>query len=259
VCPRKQRNGLANDEGGEQVSAVSLESLVATEPTPARTRAWQSRETWARAVPAGFFVGLAIIRRDAIASSATGLVSATSLVDGVEAGLMLLFILLNALFYLFIAALFLGRLAPRASSQGRWPAVLAMAGTWGAAPMALMPIVNNGAAWTLTANLVTLIGMAASCLALFTLGRHFGIRPRARGVVSHGIYARIRHPLYVFEAIAQLGTLIVVFSPAALAVFVAYLGLQLGRALTEERLLAATFPAYREYMARTSRFIPGVV
>jgi protein-S-isoprenylcysteine O-methyltransferase Ste14 len=97
------------------------------------------------------------------------------------------------------------------------------------------------------------------CIVLATLGRHFGIRPGARGVVSRGAYSRVRHPLYAAEAIAQLGLLIAVFSPLAVLTFGLYLALQFRRALLEERVLAATFPSYREYQARTSRFIPGLI
>lgn len=241
------------------MSVATLSSLSEAEAPQPHARVWRSREFWGRAVPAGFFVGLVVIRRQLFADAASRLVSAPTFAEAAQAGLMLLFICLSAVFYIFISAAYLRRCAPCAASQGVWPSMLAMAGTWSAGPLALLPIVNGEPAWTIAASALTVFGVAASCLALFTLGKHFGIRPRARGVVSRGVYSRIRHPLYVFETIAQLGTLIVVLSPLALAIFATYVAFQVGRALTEERLLAQTFPAYRDYMARTSRFIPGVI
>src|SRR5438477_8829468 len=97
--------------------AVALESLASVEPTAIRRSGWRSRETWARAVPAGIFVGLVLIRREALVEAADGLMASSTLVEAAQSGLMILFLTLSAVFYLFIAALFLGRHTARASSD----------------------------------------------------------------------------------------------------------------------------------------------
>src|SRR5690348_6831885 len=174
-----------------------MATVILTEAVPqslmSRRSAWRSREIWTRVLPAALFVTMALVRRDPVLAAANGLLSAGSFVDGFRSGLLALFLLLTSAFYFFIAALFLRRLPARTTGQGHRSAGLALAGTWGAAPLALMPIVNGGVSWTLVADVLAIVGLAASCVTVLTLGRHFGIRPRARGVVDHGIYRYIRH------------------------------------------------------------------
>jgi protein-S-isoprenylcysteine O-methyltransferase Ste14 len=84
-------------------------------------------------------------------------------------------------------------------------------------------------------------------------------RPRAEGVlVDTGVYARVRHPLYVGIVTAAVGWGLLTASPLALAL-VGALALVLDlKARREEAWLAETYPDYAAYRARTHRFIPGV-
>ncbi len=79
-------------------------------------------------------------------------------------------------------------------------------------------------------------------------------------LVTGGIYARLRHPMYAafwLWAIAQ--ALLVpnaVAGPAGLVGFGILFALRVGE---EERLMLATFGEdYRAYMARTARLVPGI-
>jgi protein-S-isoprenylcysteine O-methyltransferase Ste14 len=79
-------------------------------------------------------------------------------------------------------------------------------------------------------------------------------------LVTHGVYSRIRHPMYTslfLNALAQLLLLANwVAGAAMLVVFTAMFVTRLG---PEERLMRETFgAAYDDYAARTKRLVPGV-
>lgn len=101
-------------------------------------------------------------------------------------------------------------------------------------------------------------GTMFTLYSLRFLGRHFGVVSDVRGLVTSGPYAWVRHPLYAGEAITLLGVAISIASPLALGSFIIGQSLQAWRARTEEESLAAAFPEYREYAARTPMLIPGL-
>ena len=95
-------------------------------------------------------------------------------------------------------------------------------------------------------------GYALVVTARIQLGRSFSFRPEAKGLVTHGLYSRIRNPMYVFVDVMILGLILVLewhwvlVIPAALAV------LQTRLARREEKLLQATFgQAYVDYRNQT--------
>ena len=110
------------------------------------------------------------------------------------------------------------------------------------------------------------IGVQVATFALLVWARvTFGMRsfryrasPTAGGVVTHGPYRYVRHPIYA----ALLG-----FSAAGVAShwsaanvivwFFVLLGFGI-RIVCEERLLRNRYPAYVEYASRTKRVIPFV-
>jgi protein-S-isoprenylcysteine O-methyltransferase Ste14 len=217
------------------------------------------KDILSRAVPATYFLLIALTRGERLSAALVAFPAATSSPEQVRVGLSIVQIVLELTFYLMVAALFVLRARTVARDTGPRATLIALAGVYGAAPLAFLPPVEHGVALGLVASVLMAVGLLACCLILGTLGRHFGVRPGARGVVSHGAYAHVRHPLYVAEAVTQLGLLITVISPLAVLTYCLYLALQYRRALLEERVLAATFPAYHEYQSRTSRFIPGLI
>jgi protein-S-isoprenylcysteine O-methyltransferase Ste14 len=213
----------------------------------------------ARLVPAVFFTALLVLRWYPIERALHDIALAVSATAALQSGLQLAYNLLAALFYLLVAVLFLRRLPATTLASGPWPLALAVAGTWSAAPLVFLTPTENGLATALVATALMVAGIAGSCVTLGTLGRSFGVRPGARELVTGGPYRFVRHPLYVFEALTQLGVLLVVLSPFAVALFALHLCLQGWRALLEERVLSGAFPAYRTYQASTSRFVPGLI
>ncbi len=77
-------------------------------------------------------------------------------------------------------------------------------------------------------------------------------------VVDGGLYRHVRHPIYTGDLLLLLGLELALNSWLVLAV-VALAPVVLAQAVREEKLLLVNLPGYREYCARTKRFIPYVV
>ncbi|HEY7789021.1 MAG TPA: isoprenylcysteine carboxylmethyltransferase family protein [Vicinamibacterales bacterium] len=89
-------------------------------------------------------------------------------------------------------------------------------------------------------------------LARLELGRAFSVQAKASTLVTTGIYARIRHPIYLFGGLMIAGVLIWAHRPWWLLIFVVLIPMQRLRVRKEERVLEATFgEAYREYRRKT--------
>jgi len=89
-------------------------------------------------------------------------------------------------------------------------------------------------------------------LARLQLGESFAVRAEAKRLVTHGLYSRIRHPIYLFGGLAFLGVFLVLGWYVWLVIFLAIHVAQYFRARREEQVLAEAFgDAYREYKART--------
>ncbi len=103
-----------------------------------------------------------------------------------------------------------------------------------------------------------LIGGLFSLLALFWLRQSFSITPQARGLVTAGPYSFVRHPMYVGSVAAMAGVVLLKSSVLAVAMFLAWLGLQYWRSRLEEQLLLEEFPDYRNYLEGTGAFFPRI-
>lgn len=89
-------------------------------------------------------------------------------------------------------------------------------------------------------------GIAWQLFAKVSLKRSFGVLPANRGVVSHGAYRFVRHPMYLGYFVTDLGFVLTNFSLFNLAVLAAQLTFQVGRITQEEKLLE-TDASYRCY------------
>jgi protein-S-isoprenylcysteine O-methyltransferase Ste14 len=106
-----------------------------------------------------------------------------------------------------------------------------------------------------------IVGANAVYLSARALGKALTPFPRPRHsgeLVTHGLYARARHPIYGGGILFFVGWAL--FSaPAALAGVVALAVLWDRKAAFEERLLAATYAGYDEYRRRVRwRLLPFV-
>lgn len=99
---------------------------------------------------------------------------------------------------------------------------------------------------------VTVIFCVLLTVARIELGNAFSLTPQARFLVTRGIYARVRHPVYVFSALALTGLFLYIDIPRLLLSLVIIIPMQIIRARREERVLEEKFgEAYREYRKST--------
>jgi len=100
--------------------------------------------------------------------------------------------------------------------------------------------------------MIGLPSLALLVLARIELGGSFSVRPKAQALVTHGLYSRIRNPIYVFAALAVAGVFLYLDKPVGLLVLVILIPMQVYRARQEEKVLEAKFgDEYRQYKSRT--------
>lgn len=104
--------------------------------------------------------------------------------------------------------------------------------------------------WTGLAMIV--FGFSFWAVAHVQLGASFSATAQARHLVTHGLYSRIRNPIYVFGSIAIAGVFLFLQKPWVLLAFVVVIPMQFLRARNEARVLEAAFADnYREYRKKT--------
>jgi protein-S-isoprenylcysteine O-methyltransferase Ste14 len=162
------------------------------------------------------------------------------------------------LFLALIAVMTIARRRPVRQADGWLPRFAGLAGFLLLYALLLLPRAEPDPAWGGAALGLLLAGHFLCAVALMQLGRSLSIMPEARRLVTEGLYARIRHPLYLGEAIATIGVLLLYRIPAAFALVAIQFCLQLWRMREEEKVLVAAFPEYAEYRRRTARLIPGI-
>jgi len=110
------------------------------------------------------------------------------------------------------------------------------------------------------------IAVQCAAVALMVWARlTFGVRsmhaaanPTAGGLVTTGPYHFIRHPIYTAGCLIGWAGMVAHWSPTSAMYGVLLFAGALIRMLCEERLVAETYPAYRDYARVTKRMIPYV-
>jgi protein-S-isoprenylcysteine O-methyltransferase Ste14 len=129
--------------------------------------------------------------------------------------------------------------------------------------LALVGLLLNDSLLSASPIVIAVQGAAVALMAWarVTFGlrsMHAGADPTAGGLVTTGPYHFIRHPIYTAACLFGWAGVVAHWSlTAALCGALLFAG-ALVRMLCEERLVAETYPAYREYARVTKRMIPYV-
>jgi protein-S-isoprenylcysteine O-methyltransferase Ste14 len=104
----------------------------------------------------------------------------------------------------------------------------------------------------LSGAVVAGVALAMVVVARVQLGGSFTVKAKARRLVTTGIYAKIRNPIYVFSAVLLMGMAVVLSNWVLLGLVVILIPVQRMRARREEAVLASAFgEEYARYKART--------
>jgi protein-S-isoprenylcysteine O-methyltransferase Ste14 len=89
-------------------------------------------------------------------------------------------------------------------------------------------------------------------VARFQLGGSFSVTPQARHLVTHGLYSKIRNPIYFFGEIMIAGFFIAIHRPVLIFFLVIATPIQIIRARKESKVLEEKFgDEYRQYQQST--------
>jgi protein-S-isoprenylcysteine O-methyltransferase Ste14 len=166
-----------------------------------------------------------------------------------------------------------GVIPERRSERLMWLAFVPLVAAWCALPwlaagrhtgaLALPAFAQANAAYAVLRWIFAFVAVA--CLvATIDCWRRMGrnwrmdISDSNTALVTEGLFARIRHPIYAFSIAMMLATLIVLPTWPMLAVAVIHFVLMNVKARSEEAHLTRLHgDAYSRYVARTGRFLPA--
>src|SRR5579863_5264735 len=211
-----------------------------------------------RIIPATFFAVLAPFNLHHLVSDARALgphPSVESILSVIHTGLYLAFVCIPIFIYI-------GRPRARARDASPLAGVLAFAGTF---MLTIFPLDHkSGPSLAVFPEWVRISAhgpfVASTALAIWCLAElrsNFSITPEARQLQQHGPYRFVRHPLYAAEIGAAV-SVVLGSNPRLWSVLllVAFIAVQFGRTVLEERLLRANFAEYKDYARTTPRFLP---
>jgi protein-S-isoprenylcysteine O-methyltransferase Ste14 len=119
----------------------------------------------------------------------------------------------------------------------------------------ILSVAFRPGSWTAARWMGLSIAIPAAVLfvtARWQLGPSFSVTPQARDLVTHGVYSKIRNPIYVFSALMLLGVLIALHYRYAFLLLAILIPVQIFRAHHEAKVLGAKFgDTYRKYKEQT--------
>ena len=136
------------------------------------------------------------------------------------------------------------------------------------AAMAVVLRFDYALGWSHVPVFIVLIGDLLVAAGLVLIWLVFRVNPFAAAavtveteqpVISRGLYALVRHPMYSGSLLVLLGIPLALGSWWGLVLFPPYLVLIILRLTIEERYLSTRLPGYRDYCARVShRLVPFI-
>ncbi len=127
----------------------------------------------------------------------------------------------------------------------------------------ILPISAEPFAIRLMGVIIFTLGLLIAVLSRIHLGNNWsdieaGQVLRKQTVVKRGVYAYVRHPIYVGDLLLLVGLELSLNSWLVLAVAL-LAPIVLWKAVREERMLVNDLPGYKVYCSQTKRFIPFIV
>src|SRR6266446_1697473 len=113
-------------------------------------------------------------------------------------------------------------------------------------PLAILAALFWHPPWTpvrIAGLLTFVVSFALLTLARYQLGNSFSITPQAKQVIKHGIYSKVRHPVYVFGILMLSGLALYINLPKLLLLLLVLVPMQIARARAEEKVLEEKFGA----------------
>lgn len=99
---------------------------------------------------------------------------------------------------------------------------------------------------------LTAAAMPFWILARLQLGRSFSVTAQARQLVTHGLYTKLRNPIYLFGGLAYFGALVALQVWWLVVAWLVLTPIQVLRVRREEKVLAEAFgPEYEAWRAKT--------
>jgi protein-S-isoprenylcysteine O-methyltransferase Ste14 len=101
---------------------------------------------------------------------------------------------------------------------------------------------------------LAVISFAFAILSRVQLGRSFSVTPKAKDLVTHGLYSRLQHPMYTFVDLAVCGIALAVNRWYVLLLLAVLVPLQMRNAYRERKLLREKFGQRYEAYCRGTWF-----
>ena len=109
--------------------------------------------------------------------------------------------------------------------------------------------------WTelrIAGALLAVVGYSTFVTARLQLGKSFAVTPQAKELVTHGLYSRIRNPIYVFVDVMIFGLILALHLYWLFVLFPILVALHAFRAHREAKVLQEKFgQAYLDYRSKT--------
>jgi protein-S-isoprenylcysteine O-methyltransferase Ste14 len=166
-----------------------------------------------------------------------------------------------------------GVIPERPAERAMWLLFVPVVAAWCALPwlalthdrgsLAVPQFAQDGVAWPALRWIFAFAAVACLVLTIDCwrrMGRNWrmDISERNTALVTEGLFARIRHPIYAFSIAMMIATAIVLPTAPMLAVAAIHIVLMNIKARNEEAHLARMHgEAYARYVERTGRFFPG--
>ena len=113
----------------------------------------------------------------------------------------------------------------------------------------------NMTAWTpvkIAGGVLAGISIAMLVVARLQLGASFSVKAKAKKLVTTGLYAKIRNPIYVFGELFLVGVAMVLENWVLLLILAVLVPVQIARAKKEAQVLREAFgEEYERYKAGT--------